>query len=850
MLYYSSVMSKGLRTFKIVVIGLTSCLLAGIVLAIIVTAVYSRNLPSMDAIKNYQPMLVTTVLADDNSVIGEFSTERRKTLTVSDLPDTIKNAFVAAEDAEFFNHHGINPVRIMSAALKNIQAGHAAQGGSTITQQVAKSILLSPEKSFDRKIKEMLLAFKIEKALNKDEILSLYLNHIFLGSGAYGVEAASQTYFGKSAKELTIPEAAILAGLPRAPSRDNPIANPQAAKQRQTYVLGRMLASNFINKSEYDTFINSPVKIYDYKDVSSAVAPYFTEHVRRYVIQKYGQEMLYGAGLRVYTTMNLKAQLAAQDSLKNGLLAVDKRQGFRRPKMHLENQKEIQKALNKQHAELVKEFHGYKLLTPKGTLELVEVEENVTPLETKKTYPAIVVAKDSKTKSLVVSVGTNKGFIKPEDYKWASLANPEELYEEKVIRSPLSELRIGDVVYVQPKTVSSKGDTRYTLEQAPLVQGALISYELPSGAMRAMVGGYDYAISQFNRAVQAKRQSGSAFKPIVYGAALEQGFTPATILVDSPIVYRDTDEQSDLEKVWRPDNFSNHFYGDTTMRNALTYSRNIPTIKMVQHLKYPTVIEFAQKLGIKSALNADLTLALGSSALSMEELVSAIGVFANQGQKVPTHFIRKIEDRDGNVLEEHAPPSGEPLVKDSTAFLLTSMLKDVVEKGTATSVLPLGRPTAGKTGTTNDFKDAWFVGYIPQMITGVWIGFDEDRQIGRNETGGEAAAPIWLWYMQKATEGLPIEDFKVPASVVQAQVDAETGDVPTPKTKKRYFEYFAQGTAPGQLPVDEKGAPIKDAKPIKAIIVTGNPDLPQSRENSSDEKANDPPTDELYREDL
>jgi len=828
----------------------------------VILSYHSKDLPSLDAIKHYTPRIVTTVYSEDEKVIAEFSTERRMTITPEEIPENVINSFIAAEDKEFFTHRGINPITIVRAFIRNLQAGSTVQGGSTITQQVAKSILLTPEKSYSRKIKEMLLAFKIEKVLTKKEILNLYLNHIFLGNQAYGIESAAQVYFGKNSRELSVPEAAMLAGLPQAPSRYNPIQRPIEAKRRQRYVLERMLDEGMISKGDYESHLVEALKIKNSIERTDFSAPYFTEHVRRYLIRKYGADTLYGGGLKVYTTMDITAQTAAQDAINAGLIATDKRQGMRRPEKTLKTQEERTQFLRKQHTELVNQFYDYKLLTESGTLTDAIDEKQATPIEIGKNYQALVLELNQTTKNIVTQIGTRRGIIRPDDYRWTAEANPEEIYAQKIVRNPLNELSVGDLVTIQVKSLANDPKKpelvdEYFLEQTPLVQGALLSYRIQDGAVLAMVGGYDFSVtrSEFNRATQAIRQPGSTFKPFVYGAAIEAGLTASTMIVDSPIVYKDVDEQTHLEKIWRPDNYSEKFYGDTSLRNSLTYSRNIPTIKLLQHVGIQNVIDYSRKLGIKSELNADLSLALGSNGLSLEELMKGWGVFAKQGTKFETHFIKRIIDRDGKILEEQQPSTPEAVIPRAHAYIMTSLLQSVVEHGTATSVKALGRPIAGKTGTSNDFKDALFLGYIPQIFTGIWVGFDESRPIGRNEAGGKAAAPIWLQYMQVASANLPIQDFEVPEDVIRVQVDAETGDIPTPSTTRRLWEVYAKGTAPGQPSMRGFSSAQTQyaANSInKTQVVTGNKNRPSRfQESAGDFKpSEDDGSDELIRDDL
>lgn len=833
-------------------VGLSVTFLIGILVVGGIIFKHSRDLPTLDAIRNYTPSVLSTVYSDDDKVIAEFSSERRKTLSIDEMPQTVINAFVAAEDNDFFTHKGINPLTIMRAALKNLEAGHTVQGGSTITQQVAKQMLLSSEKKFSRKVKEMLLAFKIESEFSKKEIITLYLNQIFLGMNAYGVEAAAFTYFGKPAKELSIPETAILAGLPVAPSQDNPIKDPKAAKSRQKYVLGRMLTIGMITRSQYDDFVKEPIKIVSRRDFEMYPAPYFTEMVRRYIKNKYKDEALYGGGLKIYTTMNMQNQIAAQDAIKAGLISIDKRIGLRAPNISLPTEKQRAEYLKAQHKTLIEASHNYRLLGETGELTTpAKLEENA-PLEKGKNYDAVVIGKGpAKEKTLKVQVGNRMGLIRPESYKWVFEANSEEIYKEPMIHNPFTQLKIGDVITVQFK--DSKGIIdEFVLEQEPMVQGALLSYRLADGALQTMVGGYDYYVtkSEFNRALQARRQPGSTFKPIIYGAALESGLTPSTIIVDSPIVYKDMNEQTQMEKVWRPDNSTDHFYGDTTLRNALAYSRNIPTIKLLQSIKIPTAIEFARKLGIKSPLSEDLSIALGSSGITLEELTKAIGVYANKGQRLNTYFIKKVVDRNGNTLEEYKAPPVEQVTTDATAFLVTSLMKSVVEYGTGTIAKELDRPVAGKTGTTSDSKDALFVGFTPFVLTSVWTGFDEQYPLGRNETGAKAAAPIWLQYMQVATATQEKKDFEAPPSVDQVQIDAESGDVPGPRSKRRIWEYFAKGTAPGQMPgsVGLDGQFVATGTdPNHTKVVTGNSGALSNSKSSSD---SDVGADDILRDEL
>ncbi|MEO5667135.1 MAG: PBP1A family penicillin-binding protein [Bdellovibrionota bacterium] len=843
------------RIFIILLVGCGVAIIGGVTLI----ATYSTDLPNLDSLVHYSPKLVTTIYSKDDKVIASYAQERRIYIPPSETPEKVANAFVAAEDDEFYTHSGINPLTIVRAAFKNMRAGATVQGGSTITQQVAKSFLLSPEKSYKRKLKEVILAFRIEKALTKAQILNLYLNHIFLGLNSYGIEAAALTYFGKSAKDLSIAEAAMLAGLPRAPSRDNPAVAPRAAKHRQIYVINRLLATHKISKSEHDEALAEEIKIVNTAPGLVSPTPYLAEYVRRALIEKYGEERV-NQGLSVYTTVNMDKQLAAQKAIDLGLREVDKRLGLRRPAVHMKTKTEIDAWSAKKHLELVKSFYNFRVIDAQGEVHEPVADDTPTPIEIGKNYLAVVVGKDRAKRSIKAKIGNRTGDIKPEDYRWVLESNPDEVYGEKVVRNPVNELQIGDVITVQPRVIDEK-NLLLKLEQEPIVQGALISYDLKTGGLEAIVGGYDFTKtgSHFNRAFQAIRQPGSTFKPFVYGAALESGLTPSTVIVDSPIVYRNQDEQTQLENVWKPDNYGEKFYGDTLLRNAIAYSRNIPTVKLLQYLKVPTVINFARKLGIKSKLAPDLSLGLGSSGVGLDEMVGAWSIFANKGRRQKHYVIEKVLDWSGNVLEENKVlplEEQEQVLDPKIAFLTTSLLRSVVEYGTATVVQQLKRPLAGKTGTTSDYRDAWFLGYSPQVIGGVWIGFDEDRPIGRNETGTRSAAPIWMSFMQEALKDQPVEDFEVPDGIIQVKIDSQTGDVPTATTQKTISEYFIDGLAPGQTAkVDEKSnlAALSGSNAPgvnKTQVITGNPDLSNARPTTGSPDAPGAGMDDLMRDDL
>jgi len=729
---------------------------------------FNQDLPKISSLKDYNPPTVTTFFSDDNRKIAEFFNERRIVIPLSHMPDMLKNAFIAAEDDRFYQHKGINLLSILRAFLKNIEAGSIVQGGSTITQQVTKSFFLSPEKSYQRKIREVILAYRIDKTFSKEEILFLYLNQIYLGHGAYGVKAAAENYFDKDVQELTLAECAILAGLPRAPTRYSPFKYPERARNRQVYVLNRMVAEGYITNMQAAEALSEPLNIKTRRNWYLEKVPYYTEYVRQYVEKKYGRDLLYNGGLQVYTSVNIDMQKTAVQEIEKGLRDLDKRQGYRGSLTNLA--KEEIETFSDQIKEKIKE----------------------EPLEKNQIVQAVVTDIRESNNETIVRIGDDTGIIPLKRMDWARKPDPGVAYHENSVKKPGDVLRIGDVIYV--KTIEKQAENNIwelALEQEPKVQSALLCLEAETGHVKAMVGGRDFEQSQFNRAIQSRRQPGSAFKPIVYAAALDKGYTPASVILDTAVVYEDRRQNF----VWKPKNYSQKFYGPTLFRDALAHSRNLVTIKILKDIGVGYTIDYAKRLGITSPLQRDLSLALGSSGVSLLELVNAYAVFSNMGYRVKPVFITRIVDRHGNILEE-TEVEKEKVIEKSTAYLITSLLESVIKEGTGKRVQALNRPVAGKTGTTNDMNDAWFVGYTPQYITGTWVGFDEEASLGKGETGASAAAPIWLDFMSRILEGKPGRVFQVPGDIVFAKIDAETGLLPIPETKKTVFECFKEGTVP------------------------------------------------------
>jgi len=735
----------------------------------------AQELPSIESLKDYRPSIITRVYADNDTLIDEFYLEDRKVIQITKVPKFVIQAFVAAEDARFFHHQGVDIQSIIRAFLKNIEAGTIVQGGSTITQQVAKSLFLTPKKSYIRKLKEAILAYKIDRYLKKYEILNLYLNHIYLGGGAYGIEAASQRYFGKSARDLTLSEAALLAGLPKAPNRYSPVLHPERAQTRQTYVLNRMAADGYITEDERAVALETAVELKSAEE-REKIAPYFTENVRRYIQSRYGSEVLYREGLEVYTTLDVDMQKAATDAVQRGLRELDKRQGFRGPQQTLAED---------EFAPFLEKMHNRT--------------KNVVPSKGE-CVTALVVDIDSLKKTVHVRFGNYRGILLLKHMSWARKPDPDIAYNIVRVKDPADALSVGDVIVVRILEVDATETEpifKVALEQEPIAQGAFLAMDAATGRIKAMIGGRNYKKSEFNRATQSRRQPGSAFKPFIYAAAFDKGLTPSTIIMDTPIIFRDTLKDSK----WKPRNYEEKFYGPTPLRTALVKSRNLVTIKVLKDIGINYAADYAAHMGIASPVARDLSMALGSSGVTLEELVRGYGVFANGGEKTKPYFIKKIVDRTGHVFEEHETES-EQVIDPRIAFITAHVLQEVVQHGTGWRVRDLGRPVAGKTGTTNDLNDAWFIGFTPSLVAGAWVGFDNLQPLGKHETGSRAASPIFLYFMQEVLKDKPVEFFTPPEGLVFAKIDPKTGLLTKPGTKNAVFECYLEGTAPTEYVED------------------------------------------------
>ena len=720
----------------------------------------SQDLPTLESLPQHQPNLVSRVYADDGRVVGQFFVERRILAPLSDVPQSLIQAVIAVEDARFFDHPGMDFIGIMRAIWTNLRRGGKVEGASTITQQLARSLFLTPERTYGRKFRELILAYKMELILTKEEILEMYLNQIYFGQGAYGVAAAALTYFGKQLSELNLAEAGFLAGLPKSPNSYSPYRNPDRARRRQEHVLGRLQQAGFITPEEHQEALDQPLSFLE--PASEKVAPYFVEHVRQRLMSMYGETMVYKGGLEVLTTLNVDMQIVAEQALRKGLHELDKRQGWRGP-----IGKEDPAALA-----------GLTAIETDKALEVGDILQGVVTQ----------VARTHAT----VRVRSIEGRLDFEDMAWARrrLHGPDPSKDYTVLASLRDLVHPGDVIEVAVKRVDLEM-VHFRLEQTPAVEGALVAIDPRTGEIRAMVGGYDFERSEYNRAVAARRQAGSAFKPIVYATALNEGLSPATLVADAPVVY----EQEDPDKTWKPENYEQRFFGYISLREALIHSRNLATVRLVERIGIPSVIEFAHTLGIASPLNKDLSLALGSSSVSLLELVSSYGVLANQGVRVEPYSIAMVKDAGGDLLEQH---SFEPrtVVARETAYLITNMLEDVIQRGTGQRANVINRTIAGKTGTTNNFTDAWFIGYTPNLAVGVWVGFDHVRSLGETESGAHAALPIWIDFMREALAQLPDRPFEIPENILFARVDPRTGLLASGQSDQGTVEIFARGTEP------------------------------------------------------
>jgi penicillin-binding protein 1A len=731
----------------------------------------SRNLLDVEELDRIQPKLITTVFADDGTPVKEFAEERRVVIPFAKLPDLLKKAIIATEDPRFYRHRGVDLLGVLRAFKENIRSGHLLrrpQGGSTITQQLARLLFLYPQQTIGRKLKEMYLSLQVEKQYSKDKILEMYCNQFYLNHGVYGVETAANFYFGKSAADLTLEEAALIAGIFRGPSLYSPYTNVETTLRRRNHVINRMVEEGYITTAQGEEARAKPMAVLPWRRGSSDFAAYFFEEVRKYIEKKYGSEVLYRGGLKVYTTLNPKLQRYAEEALIARLREMDKQKGWRKDKRNL-------------------------LREGKEDLEAEWLESWVTSyVEENEVADAIVLSVTKK--EAVVKVKRHTGRIQNKGMAWTRTDDLERLFGR------------GDVIQVKVTKINPEAkELEATLDQHPVVQGAFLAIDPRSGQIKAMVGGYSFQRSEWNRATQAQRQAGSAIKPILYTAALENGFTATTIIRDEPVEFPD----KWLGESWSPKNYDRKYKGAVTVRMGLEESRNIITARLLDYISPQTGVDYCRKFGLTSTIYPYLSLALGSFEVSLLEFVSAYTAFPNKGVRIRPYFITRIEDREGNVLEE-ARVESEEVISPQTAYLVTSLMEGVILRGTAAPFAGnLGIPLAGKTGTTNDFSDAWFIGFSPSLCAGVWVGNESRVSLGDKQSGAVAALPAWVAFMKrliddelaKADEESRdpfFEDFEVPPNITFMEVDRKTGLLATPNCLWPIRESFLAGTEPNR----------------------------------------------------
>jgi penicillin-binding protein 1A len=749
---------------------------AGLVALFVLTAIagtvsgllfaYSDDLPQITALDDYAPSTITRVKAVDGSVIGEFATQRRIVIGYDDIPVALRQAIVAAEDAGFDSHFGLSIPRIVITATRDIVYGQRA-GASTLTQQLARNLFLTLDKTWERKIKEAILTVQIEKRYTKREILTLYCNHVYFGHGSYGVESAARVYFNKRARDLTLEEAALIGGIVQLPERQSPYVDLPRATRRRNYVLQRMADVGYITQAAADAAKQKPIVVKGQPAPTQSPAPYFVEEVRKYLERTYGAKKLYEQGLTVETSLDLPLQDAANAAIDAGLRKLDKRRGFRAPRRNV-----------------IAEGHS---------LEQFTVDRWTRPMGVGDIVPAVVIGPATAAASgarmapgtIRLRVGTYTADLPKTGYAWTRKTNA-------------GFLRAGDLVEVRISALDEP-NARATvdLEQTPAVEAALLAIDNHSGQVRAMVGGFSFAHSKFNRAVQARRQLGSTFKPIVYTAAIDRGFTPASILMDAPVAY----PAGPGQPLYSPQNYDHTFKGPITLRYALEQSRNVPTVRLLEQLGPRAAIQYAKRLGFASEFQPYLSIALGSAEATLLEVTSAYAVFPNQGVRMRPYDVLRVLDRDGSLLEENRPEPREAIRAD-TAYVMTNLLRGVTQRGTAAAASALDWPIAGKTGTVDDYTDAWFVGFDPDITVGVWVGRDEKKPLGPGETGALAALPIWMDVMKAyiARHGRDkTPEFAPPGNIVFLAVDKSTG-APAGDATQAIDEAFISGTQPGADP--------------------------------------------------
>ena len=752
--------AKSALIVSLFVVAAMAGILSGVLFA------YSGDLPQVSALDNYSPSTITRVYALNLQLIGEFATQRRVIVGYDEISPLLRQAIIATEDTEFDRHFGINVWRIAAAALIDIVERRRAQGASTLTQQLARNLKdqfgLTNEKSFERKIREVILAIQIERRYTKKEIFTIYCNQMYLGHGAYGVEAASRLYFNKSNRDLTLDEAALIAGLFQRPERQSPFVDMKRATQRRNVVLQRLADEGYVKQAEADAAKQRPIVTRGQPTQPPGIAPFFVEDVRKHLERQYGAKALYENGLSVTTTLDPKLQEIANRALVKGLRRLDKRRGFRRAQRNI--------------------------FADGLTLDGFKDDRWSRPFSVGDVVPALVESIGKPTAGAArLRLGRYRADLTRDGFSWTRKTSAADLFKP------------GDLIDVEIRSVDDTAGTAVVaLEQIPVVEGALVAIDNRTGQIRAMVGGWDFGRSKFNRAVQAYRQLGSTFKPILYTAAIDRGYTAASTIVDEPVSFPAGPNQP----LYAPQNYDHKFEGTVTLRHALEHSRNIPAIKMMDALGPKTVVGYAKRFGFEEEFPPYLPVALGAGDGTLLEVTSAYTVFPNQGVRMKPFGVLAVHDREGNVLEENRPDA-VGVIRTDTAFVMTNLLRGVIQRGTAAAAANIDWPLAGKTGTVDENTDAWFIGFDPDLTVGVWVGLDEKKSLGGNETGAIAALPIWMEFMKGYIDGRPDKatppQFQAPGNIVFLPIDRATGTLAQPGTAGAITEAFISGTQPEDL---------------------------------------------------
>jgi len=758
---------------------------------------FSKDLPDYSQLQDYEPPVMTRVHAADGALVAEYAKERRLYLPIQAIPKSVLEAFISAEDKNFYSHGGVDLTGIARAVISNLEqlgTGRRPQGASTITQQVAKNFLVGSETSYTRKIKEALLALRIERAYSKDKILELYLNEIYLGLGAYGIAAASLIYFDKSVHELTVPEMAYLAALPKAPSNLHPFRHRERALERRNWVIDRMIENGYVTREDGETAKKTALNVTPRPTGAHIfAAEYFAEEVRREIYERYGEKKLYEGGLSVRTTLNPEVQEYAKKALTDGLVRYDEAHGWRGPVAQID----------------VSGDWGAKLADVRA---LSDIKWRLAVVLESDDKSALIGLQPAREPSGQLSKERETGTITLDGMKWAKWATGSE--KGKAVKGVRQVLNPGDVVYVEPYIDPKTGpkDGHWRLHQLPEIGGAIAAMDPRTGRVLALVGGFSFDESQFNRATQALRQPGSSFKPFVYSAALDNGYTPSSVVLDAPFEI----DQGAGQGIWRPENYSRQFYGPQTLRFGIEQSRNVMTVRLANDIGMPLVVEYAKRFGIYDDLPPYLSYALGAGETTLVRMLAGYSIFDNGGKKVKPTLIDRIQDRYGRTIYKHDDREcqgcdakqwanqdeptlidhREQVIDPMTAYQITSMMEGVVQRGTGTRVRDVGRPVAGKTGTTNDEKDVWFMAFTPDIVVGVYLGYDKPRSLGRGATGGQFAAPIVGSFLKMALADKPAQPFRVPPGIKLVRINAKTGMRAQPGDERVILEAFKPGTQP------------------------------------------------------